>query len=60
MFYISFFFSIFLFVSFFFYYYLSIVLAPDEENFLLKALVFRRIGEYISLVLFYQFCQPHQ
>ena len=23
-------------------------------------LVFRRIGEYISLVLFYQFCQRHE
>ena len=41
-------------------------LAPDEDNFLSKALVFpcflvfRRIGEYISLDLFYQFCQHHQ
>ena len=36
-----------------------------RRQFLLKALVFpcfllfRRIGEYISLDLFYQFCQPH-
>ena len=35
-------------------------LAPDEDNFLSKALVFRRIGEYISLDLFYQFCQHDQ
>ena len=41
-------------------------LAPDEDTFLSKVrvfhcfLVFRRIGEYISLHLFYQFCQPHE
>ena len=42
-------------------------LAPDrEDDFLSKApvfhcfLVFRRIGEYSSLDLFYQFCQAHQ
>ena len=41
---------------------LSIFLAFDEDNFLSKALVFhcflvlRCIGEYISLVLFCQFC----
>ena len=40
------------------------LLAPDEDSFLSKPLVvhcflvFRRIGEYISLDLFYQFCQP--
>ena len=30
---------------------LSIFLAPDEDSFLSKALVFRPVGEYISLVL---------
>ena len=53
---ISFFLSVFFFASFLL---LSIFLAPDKDNFLSKALVlhcflvFRRIGEYISLVLFY-------
>ena len=51
--------SVFFFASFFFYYYLSIFFTPDEDNFLSKALVFhcfivfRHIGEYISLDLFY-------
>ena len=63
LFYISSFFSVFFFASFFFhhYYYQSIYrLSPEEDNFLLKALVFHcffvfcRIGEYnISLDLFY-------
>ena len=43
--------------------FIVIYLSSDEDNFLSKALVFpcflvlRRIGEYISLVLFCQFCQ---
>ena len=65
--------SIFFFASFFLYYYLFF-LHPTKTIFSRKRwclkfpfffflkfpcfLVFRRIGEYISLVLFYQFCQP--
>ena len=64
-FYISVFLSVFFFASFFFYYYLSIFLHLTKTIFCRKRLcfiflVFRCIGEYISLDLFCQFCQPHQ
>ena len=64
-FYISFFLSIFFFASFFSYYYLSVFMHPMKTIFCQKRLfhcflVFRHIGEYISLDLFYQFCQPYQ
>ena len=48
--------SVFFFASFFFYYYLSIFLHLKKTIFRLKRLcflVFLRIGEYISLELFY-------
>ena len=62
---IRFFLSVFFFASFFFYYYMSIFLHLTKTIFYRKRLfhcflVFRRIGEYISLDLFCQFCQPHQ
>ena len=56
--------AVFFFASFFFYYYLSIFLHLTKTVFCRKPYVSLcfvvSTGEYISLVLFYQFCQPHQ
>ena len=61
LFYISFFLSVFFFASFFLL--LSVFLHLTKIIFCRKRLcflLFRRIGECISLDLFHQFCQPHQ